>query len=111
MNVLLARYGLRVGIAVGLIAAVLLWLRFHDRAVVQDYRKQLDDRAAASATVASEERVKDAASLSAQELRYEQAISVATDEAPSGAAISLNCERLRRANVQLPAICRPNGGD
>lgn len=92
-----------------------IWLHFHDKGVVADHEARLEARAAPAREHAADRRAADAIANTEQKEAYHEAIATAVaregDRAPGPAAVALNCERLRRAGVALPAACRPGGGD
>lgn len=104
---LIGPYGRRVLIAIALMGAVATLWTLHNRRVIKQYES---DRAAAAVPAhlgAADQRTVDSAIQASQKEAYEQAIRHAPNSgAPSPVAISLNCERLRRAKlVDLPAAC------
>lgn len=69
--------------------------------------KTADDAAAV-------ERVNDALASAQTEQRMTDAISDTPDTAPDAVRVQLGCQRLREqggAEADLPAVCRPGGGD
>lgn len=100
-------------VALALLLLLALWLRVHDGRVIDrhDAAVNLDaERKARGAdNAAAGARVEDARANDEQERAYDEAIQAAPGGAPAPAAVSLGCERLRRAgtiDADLPAVCR-----
>lgn len=100
-------------VAIGaVVGGARLWLSFHDGRVVAQHEAQLDARAAPARDRAAEQRAIDAETIREQEQCYHEAIANSvSDGPPDPAALALNCERLRRARIPLPAACGPGRGD
>jgi hypothetical protein len=112
----IAKRAAPIVLAIVVIGAVVggakLWLSFHDAHVVAQHEAQLDARAAPARDNAAEQRAIDAKTIHEQEHSYHEAIANSvSDGPPDPAALALNCERLRRARIPLPAACGPGRGD
>lgn len=96
---------------VAVIAAFLIWLALHDRAVIDWHETEREAAAGEARETAADERLNDALTNA----RNEEDLHDAIDDAPKGgelspAARALACERLRKLG-RIPAACRPEGGD
>lgn len=67
-------------------------------------RLYLEQKARADA-LAADQRITDLVALQRNEKALRDAIAGTPDGAPDAVRIQLGCERLRRANVALPAVC------
>lgn len=99
------------GILLAVLAA-LLWLHFHDAAVVEKHdaavNLQAERKARAADADAADQRLNDARANAEQQESYHEAIEAASSGAPSDAAVRLGCERLRRAgkvDARVAPIC------
>jgi hypothetical protein len=103
---------LAMAVIVAVAGGAKLWMWRHDAGVVAQHEAQLDVRAATARDAAAEQRAVDAETFHEQERAYHEAIeNSGSDGPPDPAALALNCERLRRARVPLPAACGPGRGD
>lgn len=96
---------------VALVAAFLIWLALHDRAVVNRHEAEREIAAGEARETAADERVADTITNT----RNEEDLHDAIDTAPTGGTLSpaahaLACERLRKLG-RVPPACRPPGGD
>jgi len=104
---LISPHGRRFTIGIALLVLIPVAWKMYDRHVISKYEQKRETAAVPAHLDAADQRAIDAATQAAQGEAYEQAIRHANDSGgPSAAAVSLNCERLRRARVSdLPAIC------
>jgi len=94
----------RIAVALGLIGAVLIWLYFHDRAVIRQHEQKREAAAQVARDVAADERVKDAVRDAVSEKGLHDAIQTGDPR------LSLACERLRRLG-RVSTACGPESRD
>lgn len=96
-----------------LAALAALAVHLHDKGVIEEHEQQRELRSIDARDGAADQRARDVIGNYEMERELRDAIEAAPEsDAPLHPAIvALNCQRLRRAGIQLPPACGPAGGD